>query len=278
MSDEELKTSDEPEVTDDGDDDAIEEFDPSLVTAAKSVGLNPDNFDSEDDLYSETEILVAKRETSALPAQPVDEKDEALQMAALEIVLSAKGEEELDPEIVTNLRAIAKASGENFGKLVERLTSNNDVTAQLRGEVKQLLGAVQNLNAQNIQLGLDNWIRSHDEVQVYLGKSPTGDLEEDGKFARRRRSLVRKAHNIARHQKGTFTAEQMFGKSFKKMQKPGTEKTKGKKSEKTEDTEPTRLARASGTTTSDLVGGDSSEAAMKAKATSVVAKARRNSR
>ncbi len=276
MSDEELKTSDEPETDDDGEGDEAEPFDPALVTAAKSVGLNPDNFDDEDDLYRETEVLVAQREASASTAGQIDEKEEALEMAALEVSLSNK--DDLDAGIVKSLEAIAKGSGENFTKLAERLQSGNTTTQQMRRDISALTQAVQGLNAENNRLVLNNWIRDHETAQGYLGKPGEGDLDPDGKFARRGRSMVRKALAISKHQQGRFTAEQMLGKAFKKMQKPGTEKTKGKKSEKTDDTEPTRLARASGTTTSDLVGGDSSEAALKAEATSVVAKARRNSR
>ncbi len=276
MSDEELKTSDEPDSTDDEGDEAGEaEFDENLVIAAKSVGLNPDNFDNEEDLYRETEVLVIKKQAASV-SDDVDDKQEALEMAALEVSLSNK--DDLDAGIVKSLEAIAKGSGENFNKLAERLQSGNATSQQMRRDISALTQAVQGLNAENNRLVLNNWIRDHEKAQGYLGKPGEGDLDPDGKFARRGRSMIRKALAISKHQQGRFTAEQMLGKAFKKMQKPGTEKTKGKKSEKAEDTEPTRLARASGTTTSDLVGGDSSEAALKAEATSVVAKARRNSR
>lgn len=276
MSDEELNVNDDADE-DDGDDEENEEFDEDLVIRAKSVGLNPDNFDNEDDLDRETDALVNKKqaETGDVPA---DKEQEALAMAALEIILSAKGEEELDPEVIKNLKELAKGSGENFKKLAERLRSGDADNRRMRGEIKQLVTAMQTLNAQNIQLAVDNWIRGHDEVQAYLGKNAMGDLDVDGKFARRRRSLVRKADNIASHQRGSFTTEQMLAKAFKKMQKPGTTKTKGKKAKTEEDTGPTQLARASGTKTSDLVGSDPSREALDAEAAAVVGKCRRNSR
>lgn len=262
--------SSEPAVEDDEDEfDEDDEFDPQLIETARTVGLNPDDFDNANDLYRETELRVAKMETTR--NAPAGTEPEELKLAAIEVAF--KNKDELDPSYVTALEKLAADTGQNFEALAKRLQAGTGGDKELRDGLKKLNQHVTLLGAQNVQLRLDRWVDRHADVQSYLGKGDTGELDPSDKFSRRRRVLTRRAHTLAARQRGDFTMEQMFVRAFKKMQGKGGEPKKAAGSSKTE---PTRAARASGTTAADA--GDNSPEAANREAVDVVAKYRRNAK
>lgn len=255
----------------DDDDELDGEFDSDLIDAARTVGLNPSDYDDEDELYRETQTKIRELETSSAPAGD-SEADKALDLLALEVALKDKGD--LDEGLVSALEKLAVDSGANFDKLVKQLEHRTAGDQALNKRVDQLTSSVSTLVAQNIQLRLDRWVGRSEDSQGYLGKGDTNELDTDGKHARRRRALVRRAQKIAGRQRGSFTMEQMFSKAFKKMQ--GDRKLSDK-SGKTK--EPTRLARASSSKSTDLVDSSgASEETMNREAADVVAKFRRNAK
>ncbi len=273
MADDAVKDETELEPDDaelDDDEDLDDEFDEDLVAAAVSVGLTAADFDNEDELYRETESRIRKMESETATLEPVP-REEELTLAALEVVL--KNKDDLDEHLVAALEKLAATSGENFQKLAKRIESGRGGDPAIRKQLEQLSLTVRNLGAQNVQLRLDRWIGRAKDRQTYLGKGDTGELDADSKFARRRRSLTRRADKIAGRQRGDFTMDQMFAKAFKKM-RPGSS---GSAESKKPDSKATRLARASGSKTTDLVGGgEQSEEAVRSEAADVVRKYKRN--
>lgn len=263
----EAKGSVEDEDGDD-DDDLDEEFDEDLVDAARVVGLNPDDFDTERELERETQTRVRALETSPAGAATDTVEEKELNLAALEVAL--KNKDDLDEGLVAALEKLAADSGANFKKLVERLEARTGDEQALTKRIGELSRQVSRLGAQEVQHRLDDWIADSKSVQAYLGEGKTRNLDPDGKFARRRRALSHRADTIAGRQRGGFTMEQMFKRAFKKMH--AVEKDDPKKSKGA-----TRMARASGSKPTDFSGGsDESPEAVKREAVDVVAKFRRN--
>lgn len=272
MSDKETDPVGDVEPDEDEDEFDDDEFDEDLVVAAKTVGLDPGDFENENELYRATRLELGKatREGAAeKSAEP-----EKLELASLVVELANKGE--LDEGLVSNLEELAKATGENFSKLAERIQAGASGDQALTKRLDGMSAQIASLGAQNVQLRLDRWIAKNEQVQKYLGKGDTGDLNDDSKFVKRRRALIRRADR-ASHFSTNFTMEGMFSKAFKKMHTPPAD-AKGKAEGKEKETVPTRMARASGSKSTDFVSGDESEAAIRREAADVIRKCRRNAK
>jgi len=256
-------------------DDGLEEdaeFDPELIEAAESVGLDPDAFETERELQRETQTRILKLEADLAKAPAVEKEDE-LVLAEIGVQLRGKENEDLDQNLVKNIEGLATTTKDNFDKLAKRINAPRTGDKELRQTVQQLTSAIRNLSAQNVQFRLDRWINKTPKLQTYLGDGDSGELDQDGKFARRRRSLIRRADKIATGRKGDFVMENMFAKAFKKMVPKSSATDK-----KTTESKSTRMARASGSSGKDQVDTSQSEASLKAEAAAVVRKFQRNAR
>lgn len=257
-------------VADDDDDDleGVEAFDPELVTLARAEGINPADYTNSEDLYKATESRIRVNELKNIGAKTTDEQK--LVMDAIDVALKS---DDVDPSIIKTFEEMASATGKNLEKLVAKLESRKDVDAAVQKQIEVLTNHIHNLSSQNTHLKLDNWISRHAEVHKYLGKDAAGEMATDSIESRRRRALISRATKTAEkitRQGGSWTVETLFARSYKAMTKNKSSSSTGKK-------EPTRVARASGTKTTDFVAGaeTADDAATAREAADVVRKFRK---
>lgn len=262
-----IQEVDDEDVDLDGDDELLgdDEFDANTIASARSVGLNPQDFDSEDALFRATESRIGQLEKQYRSS---DKPKDEFALEDLTPVLENKSD--LDGNLVGAFEKLAAATGKNFKALLERIDSS-PARKTMEGQLETLSKSVATLSAQNIQLRFDNWINESSEAQKYFGKGATGTLNPAGKFVKRRRACVRNAHTMANRQRGDFTMETMFTRSHKKMtakQEP-TRVVAGEGG-------PTRLARASEMKTSEHVSEKAvTKESMKEDAVAVINKFRK---
>ena len=266
--------SDEPkaEATDveenDGFDDVdleeVGEFNADTISSARSVGLDPADFDSEDALYRATDTRLRAHETR-LAASGEPAKDETI---LADLAFSLDNRSDLDPKLMAELDKLAATTGQNFKTLLEKLNNSADRKG-VDQKMDQMSKQIATLSAQNITHRLDAWIaRSKDpKVQKYLGSELTGELESGSKYEKRRKALLSQSDAKARRQTGAWTMEGMFSGTLKKMT---AKQTPTKVAES--DSGPTRLARASEIKTGDVVGAPEDDKSRNAEAAAVVAK------
>ena len=264
-------------VDDDVDDDDVDdddelldggEFDANVIASARSVGLNPGDFDSEDELFRATETRIGKLEREYRSS---DKPKDEFAFEDLTPVLENKAD--LDGNLVGGFEKLAAATGRNFQKLLERIDSAPG-RKEMEAQLETLSKSVATLSAQNIQLRFDNWVAGSSEAEKYFGKGATGGLNPAGKFVKRRKVCVREAHGMANRQRGDFTMEALFTRSHKKMtRKREPTQVSG------DDGSPTRLARASEMKTSEHVGDKpATKESMKQEAVAIIDKCRKAGR
>jgi len=206
-NDEETLELDDAELQEDDD---LVDFSPGLIQTAKLAGVDPDDFEDEDELaeaVGETITALRSKGVAELKDSKDDEVPDELLLDEMEISLS---DDDVNADLLKTLRKMQEVTRGNMKKLADKIGVKK-VDKAMAQQIDHLERQVQGLNAQNIQLRLDGWIASDVEVQKYLGSKASDRLDLDSLYAKRRRALVKKADRLAATMpKKNFRMEKAF--------------------------------------------------------------------
>jgi hypothetical protein len=184
---------------------SVFEPDARWAQIADDVGVDPDEFDNEEDFLlavadaSGTIARQARADRNGKGAKP-DSKpadaDKEVELAVESYEAMLKGDD-LDPGIVKEFARISDLNKKQTATFVTEITK---LHKQHRTEVKSLRDQVGKLEshvsrANDVDL-MDGWIRRNEEVQDYLGKGSTKHLDNDDQFRARRERLINKAYKL----------------------------------------------------------------------------------
>lgn len=249
----------------DDDDDEFEDEDqisPALADLAREYEVNPSDYDTEAQVSQAIRTSIAKIQSGATNVSP--KKEEQITLASLKVLID-DDENELDPRLKKALEKIASTSNENNDKIIKMLqekVKDSGGSDKMQKQIDQLQAKLQAADERHYYGILDAWIAEDPERQKYFGKGRIAAMDQDGKYARRRRVCFKKANKYAAQQKGRFTVEKMFKLGYKSM--VGSPK-KAPEKNTSDDGEGTPLSRADGGGQKDFSASDNTAEALKRK-------------
>jgi hypothetical protein len=181
------------DLVDEEEDDDIDE---ELLDLAATFGVNPDEFDDPSELEKEV-YRVSSEQQQVEPAAKPEAKatPEELALEAYNLNLDA---EHIDEKLIAELQNFSKTQTQRFAKALNELQAKHrDEIGVLEAQIQHLAG-IANAQVQQSDLRLaDRWISKNEEAQGYYGEGKYDDFDGGSRPARRRRSLVSRANQIA---------------------------------------------------------------------------------
>ena len=253
-------------VDDDDDEDEFADEDQissTIIDLAESMDIKVSDYETEAQVSQAIKTSFAKIQSG--DREVSSKKEEQIELAALKVLID-DDENELDPRLKKAFEKFATTSNENNVKITKMLEAKLKDSGASGKMQKQLDQFKVQLAASDERYWIgrqDAWINDDSERQKYFGKGRSEALDQDGKYARRRRVCFKEANKFAARQTGKFTAESMFKKGHRKM--AGNRKST-EKSTSRDDAEGTALSRADGGGQKDYAETDKSAEALKRKA------------
>ncbi len=271
----------EEEDLDEGLDDDNPQPDAGVRQIATSLGVDPSKYDNADDLRDAIDLRIGAMNRGELTSA----EKKQVEFATLKFEADDP-DRVLGSELKDGLGNLAKGINENFAKVADALKGKSGTTPdpKLASTLKELRGAIANLNDRGITLTMDAWLaRRSEAIREYFGTESMGELDPTGIHAKRRNALRTRAGKAADSETKAgrnYTIERMLAKGMKGMkhfQKSKSSASRSRERAPTDDGEGTALARGSGTSGKDYGSDDSGAAALKRRAADVVGKHLRNS-
>jgi hypothetical protein len=253
MPDPDLKTDEEVDPSrseasvEDGEEEEDEEedgFDEELIDIAATVGVDPGDFDSAADLEKAC-WKAARSQTDAQNRKAGEEnKSESTpEEIALDAYRLELNEETFDAALRTELQKFSDTQTERFKTVLKELRADHrKEIAALQDQVRHLdQAATAQTRANDFRL-LDGWIRGNEEARIYLGEGDTEDLDQDGRYARRRRTLRNRALRL----QATYQTQDKRAPSPKRLFEVALNAARKGKFKSSAHKTPTRTARPTG--------------------------------